>query len=146
VPPSRVERLGSAGDFAQWTREHALGGDAVVTESEAAAARELRSALLTMMMAQVSHPNMTEEQVRNAEQQLAHAAELYPVKITLSTAGSSVAGQGRGAAGVLGSVLAGSGSECVGVQRERRRNGRRGRAARRSPTTGWQQCAAAHAG
>lgn len=102
----RVERLGSAQDFAQWTREHSLGGDDVVSESEAAAARELRSALLTVMLAHAAHPNMTEEQVRGAEQHLAHAADLYPVKITLSTVGSSVAGQGRGAAGVLGSVLA----------------------------------------
>jgi predicted RNA-binding Zn ribbon-like protein len=59
-----------------------------------------------VMLAHSGHPDTTPEQVAGAEAQLAHAAELYPVKITLSVAGSSLESQGRGAAGLFGSVLA----------------------------------------
>ncbi|WP_328939172.1 CGNR zinc finger domain-containing protein [Streptomyces tauricus] len=102
----RIERFGSASDFADWARENGLLTEGIVSESEATAARELRSSLLTVMLAHSDHPGTAPEQVEDAEAQLAHAAELYPVKITLSVAGSSLESQGRGAAGVFGSVLA----------------------------------------
>lgn len=102
----RPERFGSATDFAAWARENALGGDGVISESEAAAAREMRSALVTLLLAHAAHPGRSEEKIREAEQFLAHAAELYPVKVTLMAGGASAVGQRRGAAGTLGSVLA----------------------------------------
>lgn len=102
----RIERFGSAQDFAAWAREHGLMGDEAISESEAAAARELRSALLTLMLVHSAHPGITTEQIHEAEARLAHAAGLYPVKITISAAGSSLTSQGRGAAGVMAEVLA----------------------------------------
>jgi predicted RNA-binding Zn ribbon-like protein len=102
----RVERFGNATDFADWARERKLIGDDTVSESEAAAARELRAALVSVLQAHSGHAAMTEAQLSEAERHLAHAAELYPVRITLSAAGSSVGGQNRGAAGVFGRILA----------------------------------------
>jgi predicted RNA-binding Zn ribbon-like protein len=78
----------------------------MVSDSEVAAARELRSALLTLLLAHSSHPSVTQQQIADAERQLEHAGERYPVRITLSTANSHVAGYNQGAAGVFGKVLA----------------------------------------
>lgn len=102
----RCERFGTASDFAEWASENGLGGEGVLSESEAAAAREMRSALLTLLLAHATHPDRSAQQIRDAERFFSHAAELYPVKVVLSARGSSVTGQGRGAAGILGSVLA----------------------------------------
>jgi predicted RNA-binding Zn ribbon-like protein len=102
----RIERFGDAADFSEWAREHGLLDDGTVSESEAAAARELRSALLVIMLAHANPESMTSQQIEEAERHLAHAGELYPVKVTISMAGSAVTGHGRGAAGVFGSVLA----------------------------------------
>lgn len=101
-----VERFGNADDFTDWAREFGLLGDEMVSESEAAAARELRAALLTMLLVHSNHPDVTSEQVDEAEQQLVHAGRLYPVRIILSRNGSNIDGQNAGAAGVLGKVLA----------------------------------------
>ncbi len=101
-----IERFGSSEDFAGWARERGLVGDEMVTESDVAAARELREALVAVMLAHAGHPDLDEEQLRDAERKLEHAGERYPVRITLSAAGSSIASQARGAAGVFGTVLA----------------------------------------
>ncbi|GAB1818510.1 ABATE domain-containing protein [Herbidospora sp. RD11066] len=102
----RTERFGSAADFSAWARERGLIGDETVSESEAVAARELRAALLMMLLAHSAHQEATPEQIMAAERQLTHAAGLYPVRIAISAAGSTVTGHNRGAAHVFGDVLA----------------------------------------
>jgi predicted RNA-binding Zn ribbon-like protein len=102
----RIERFGDADDFAAWAREQGMADGDAVSESEAAAARELRAALLTMLLAHSEHQDVTDEQIAAAESHLRHAGQLYPVKVTLSASGARLDGQSRGAAGVLGSVLA----------------------------------------
>jgi predicted RNA-binding Zn ribbon-like protein len=106
------ERFGDAADFSEWARDRGLLDDETVSESEAAAARELRTALLALMSAHANPESRTRQEVDDAERHLAHAGELYPVKVTLSMSGSAVAGHGRGAAGVFGSVL-GAANELV---------------------------------
>ncbi|WP_459800750.1 ABATE domain-containing protein [Herbidospora sp. RD11066] len=101
-----VERFGDAADFAAWAAEHGFPTDETISESEAFAARELRTALLTLLLSHNDHPDVTEEEVRAAERHLAHAGELYPIRVVLTADGSQSAGQRRGAAGVFGSVLA----------------------------------------
>jgi len=83
-----------------------LIGDETVSESEAAAARELREALVRILQAHSNHPEVTHDQLQEAERHLAHAGSLYPVRITLSANGAKMAGQSGGAAGVFGDVLA----------------------------------------
>jgi predicted RNA-binding Zn ribbon-like protein len=106
------EQFGDAADFSRWARERGLLDDATVSESEAAAARELRSALLALMLAHANPESRTSREIDDAERHLAHAGELYPVKVTLSMSGSAVTGHDRGAAGVFGSVL-GAANELV---------------------------------
>jgi predicted RNA-binding Zn ribbon-like protein len=105
-PLGFYERFGDAHDFSAWASEHGLLSGEPVSESEAAAARELRSALVTVMQAHADHPGATTQQIADAELHLAHAGQLYPVQVTLSAAGASAAGHDRGVAGVLGTVLA----------------------------------------
>lgn len=102
----RVERLGTAKDFSDWARGRGLLDDGTVAESEAAAARELRAALVTISLAHADPGRVNSRQLDDAERCLAHAADLYPVKVTIAMRGSTVTGHGRGAASVLGSVLA----------------------------------------
>ena len=102
----RIERFGSVADFTAWAGERGLIRRETVSESEVVAARELRSALVTVLLAHADHPDVTGERLAAAERFLDHAGSLYPVRITLSARGSTVAAQSRGAAGVFGAVLA----------------------------------------
>jgi predicted RNA-binding Zn ribbon-like protein len=102
----RTERFGSVADFTAWAAERGLIGDETVTESEVVAARELRSALLIVLLAHNDHPAATDQRLADAERFLNHAGGLYPVRIALSASGSTVAAQNRGAAVVFGAVLA----------------------------------------
>jgi predicted RNA-binding Zn ribbon-like protein len=101
-----VERFGNAAGFSDWARERGLLDDEAVSESEAAAARELRSALLAIMLVHANPERMTSQQIDDAERHLAHAGELYPVRMTISRTDSLATGHRRGAGGVFGSVLA----------------------------------------
>jgi hypothetical protein len=48
----RVEQFGTGAALAEWAAEHdLLDGDTVVTDADAAAARELRDALVSVMLA-----------------------------------------------------------------------------------------------
>jgi predicted RNA-binding Zn ribbon-like protein len=101
-----IERFSDAADFTAWAREQGLLGDETVSESEAVAARELREALVAVLLAHADHPESTELRVAEAERHLEHAGGLYPIQVTLTARGSTVAAQNRGAAGVFGTVLA----------------------------------------
>jgi predicted RNA-binding Zn ribbon-like protein len=101
-----IERFGDADDFTAWARELRLIGDETVSESEVAAARELRSALVTVMLTHSDHAGVTDLQLQDGERYLEHAGGLYPVRVTLSATGSTLAGHNHGAAGVFGTVLA----------------------------------------
>jgi predicted RNA-binding Zn ribbon-like protein len=61
---------------------------------------------VTVLLAHADHPDVTDEQLKDAERFLDHVGSLYPVRITLSAQGSTVIAQNRGAAGVFGAVLA----------------------------------------
>jgi predicted RNA-binding Zn ribbon-like protein len=102
----RVERFGSVEDFSEWAREHGVLGGETVSESEVVAARELREALVTLMLAHADHPAATPERLQAAERHLEHVGNLYPVRVTVSAGGSAVTPQGSGAAGTFGAVLA----------------------------------------
>src|ERR1700761_5236064 len=86
-----VERFGDAADFTAWAREQKLMlGDETVTESEAAAARELRAALVAVLLAHADHPESSALRLADAERHLEHVGGLYPVRVTLSARGSAV--------------------------------------------------------
>jgi predicted RNA-binding Zn ribbon-like protein len=102
----RVERFGGVTDFTAWARSRGLSAGERVTESDVVAARELRSALVTVLLAHADHPEITAGRLAEAERFLDQAGRRYPMRVTLSARGSVVSADGRGAAGVLGAVLA----------------------------------------
>jgi predicted RNA-binding Zn ribbon-like protein len=103
----RVERFGTGADFAAWAREHdLLTADTVVTDSDAAAARELRDALVTVMLAHAEDPTLDADQISTAETYLRQAGTRYPLSTILTTQGAQLTATSTGTPGVLGTVLA----------------------------------------
>lgn len=102
-----VELFGTGADFAAWASEHELlTGDTVVTDSDAAAARELRDALVVIMLAHAADPALDAGQIAAAENYLCLAGSRYPLTTTVTTQGVRLAAVSAGAPGVLGTVLA----------------------------------------
>jgi predicted RNA-binding Zn ribbon-like protein len=102
-----VELFGTPADFTAWARrQDLLPPEAVVTESDAVAARELRDALVTVLLAHSGDKGVTDEQVAIAETHLAHASARYPLTGIVTAHGGRLAATSAGAPGVLGTVLA----------------------------------------
>ena len=102
----RVERFGNVEDFTAWAAERRLMENATVSESDVVAARELRAALVTVLLAHSGHPEVSDAQLAAAERFLDRAGGLYPVRISLSASGSKITAQTHGVPGLLGTVLA----------------------------------------
>jgi predicted RNA-binding Zn ribbon-like protein len=103
----RVEQFGTGAALAEWAAEHdLLDGDTVVTDADAAAARELRDALVSVMLAHSGTPEADEDTVAQAERYLGQAGSRYPLTTVVTAGGVRVGSESRGVPGVLGGVLA----------------------------------------
>jgi predicted RNA-binding Zn ribbon-like protein len=103
----RVELFGTGGGFAAWAGEHELlTAGTVVSDADAAAARELRDALVAIMLAHAGDPELGAERIRTAQAYLHQAGTRYPLTTVLTTQGARLAAASTGAPGVLGAVLA----------------------------------------
>jgi predicted RNA-binding Zn ribbon-like protein len=103
----RVELFGTGADFAAWACEHELlTADSIVTDSDAAAARELRDALVTVMLAHAGDLALDGNQISLAETYLRQVGTRYPLCTILTTQGAQLTATSPGAPGVLGTVLA----------------------------------------
>lgn len=93
--------------FAAWLAEHdEFGGDAMATDADAAAARELRDALVTLLLAHSGDEESLGEPLRHAEQHLRRAGALYPLATVVTASGVELASPQTGVPRVLGTVLA----------------------------------------
>ncbi|MDT0386083.1 CGNR zinc finger domain-containing protein [Streptomyces dubilierae] len=100
----RPELYGTARGFADWAVAHELlSADVVVTESDAVAARELRDALITVLLAHAGDPAPG---LPEAERYLAQAGARYPLTAVVTVQGASLQPASQGVPGVLGGVLA----------------------------------------
>ena len=100
-----AERLADGGTTLDWLRETepaAAGPTALVTDADAAAARELREALVGILLAHAGEPGGTAE----PEARLRHSAEQFPVLAVVSADGVRLVPVRTGLAGVLAGVLA----------------------------------------
>ena len=101
------ERLGDADDLRQWIDAAGLGGEENlrVTDADSAVARELRAALVTLLL---SHVNVEEREgaLADAEDHLRRAAALYPLAAVVTTTGSELVPSQQGVPGVFGSLFA----------------------------------------
>ncbi|MET8779331.1 CGNR zinc finger domain-containing protein [Nocardia sp. NPDC004654] len=103
----RVENFGTASGFADWAIEHGLLDAAiVVTDSDAAAARELRDALVTVLLTHSGDPDVGDAQVAEAERYLLQAGVRYPLTTVVTAETAQLVAGSTGVPGVLGAVLA----------------------------------------
>ncbi|MER7538325.1 CGNR zinc finger domain-containing protein [Streptomyces sp. NPDC097704] len=103
----RRELFGDGHSFATWLAEHdEFGGDTVATDADAAAARELRDALVTLLLAHSGDEESLGEPLQHAEQHLRRAGALYPLATVVTAGGVELASPQAGVARVFGTVLA----------------------------------------
>lgn len=100
----RPERFANAVGFQQWIEEARLDG-AAATDADAASARELRDALVTVLLAHSGAD--TGETLGDAESYLSVVAARYPLVSVVCAEGVSLKSAQAGVPGILGSVLAG---------------------------------------
>jgi predicted RNA-binding Zn ribbon-like protein len=103
----RPEGFGAAADFGRWAAEQGLlPDDTVVTDADAAAARELRDALVTLLLAHALDPALATAQVAAAERYLREAGLRYPLRTVVTAAGARLVAESAGVPHVFGTVLA----------------------------------------
>ncbi|MEV6061018.1 ABATE domain-containing protein [Nocardia asteroides] len=103
----RVEVFGTASGFADWAIEQGLlDSGIVVTDSDAAAARELRDALVTVLLTHSGDPDIGAVQVAEAERYLRQAGIRYPLTTVVTAESARLRTGSTGVPGVLGAVLA----------------------------------------
>ncbi|MFF7456532.1 CGNR zinc finger domain-containing protein [Kitasatospora sp. NPDC008115] len=109
----RRELFEDGASFAAWLAEHdefggpgGPGGETVATDADAAAARELRDALVTLLLAHSGDEESLGEPLRRAERHLRRAGTLYPLATVVTAEGVRLASPQAGVPRVFGTVLA----------------------------------------
>ncbi|GGJ28088.1 CGNR zinc finger domain-containing protein [Streptomyces brasiliensis] len=103
----RQELFGDAGAFSAWLSAHdRAGGQNIVTAADAATARELRDALVTMLLAHSGDQDSLGAPLEAAEQHLRRAGSLYPLVSVVTADGATLTSEQTGVAGVFARVLA----------------------------------------
>lgn len=104
----RQELFGDGHSFEAWLAEHDDfgGGRTVATDADAAAARELRDALVTLLLAHSGDEESLGEPLQHAEQHLRRAGALYPLATVVTAGGVELASPQAGVPRVFGTVLA----------------------------------------
>ncbi|MFG2824878.1 CGNR zinc finger domain-containing protein [Kitasatospora sp. NPDC048365] len=103
----RRELFADGESFAAWLAEHdAFGGETVVTDADAAVARELRDALVTLLLAHSGDEESLGEPLLCAERHLRRVGPLYPLATVVTAGGVELASPQAGVPRVFGTVLA----------------------------------------
>jgi predicted RNA-binding Zn ribbon-like protein len=106
----RPERLADGRGLLEWLEEvswlGAASGEPQITEADAAEARELRDALIVVLLANARDPHTHSEQVRAAEALLRRAGERYPLAFAVDGGQIRLRAARSGLAGAFGQVLA----------------------------------------
>ncbi|MFJ7157296.1 CGNR zinc finger domain-containing protein [Streptomyces sp. NPDC101118] len=107
----RRESFGGGESFTAWLAESGafgggLPGELVATDADAAAARELRDALVTVLLAHSGDEEALGEPLQRAERHLRRAGSLYPLATVVTADGVELASPQAGVERVFGTVLA----------------------------------------
>ncbi|GAA1387911.1 hypothetical protein GCM10009639_13670 [Kitasatospora putterlickiae] len=109
----RRELFEDGDSFADWLAEFGgfggfggFDGETVATDADAAAARELRDALVTVLLAHSGDEESLGEPLRHAERHLRRAGSLYPLATVVTAGGVELASPQTGVERVFGTVLA----------------------------------------
>jgi predicted RNA-binding Zn ribbon-like protein len=101
------EVFAKAEGFTRWAVDLGLlKPDAVVTNSDAASAREFRDALITVMLSHANDPAIDDADIADAEKYFLQAAARYPLTSVITVQGARLGAESTGVPGVLGNVLA----------------------------------------
>ncbi|MEU8841982.1 CGNR zinc finger domain-containing protein [Streptomyces roseus] len=101
------ELFGDGRSLAAWLAErHEFAGETVATDADAAAARELRDALVTVLLAHSGDEESVGEPLQHAEERLRRAGALYPLATVVTARGVELASPQAGVPRVFGTVLA----------------------------------------
>ena len=105
----RVERLRSAETLGTWLQEVDWFGATpeleVLTDADAAEVRQLRDALVTMLLAHGGDPDIPAEETRRAEALMRRAGQRYPVTMEVDGNGARLLPLHGGLPGTLARVL-----------------------------------------
>jgi len=103
----RTERFGDATGLSAWLAENGFAEAAAdVTAADAGAVRELRDALITVLLGHSGDPRTSAESLEEAENLLRRTAVRYPLVTVVDRAGAHLVPAHRGLPGALGSVFA----------------------------------------
>ncbi|MGW0886175.1 CGNR zinc finger domain-containing protein [Streptomyces sp. NPDC002671] len=103
----RRELFGDGDSFAAWLAERdEFGGETAATDADAAVARELRDALVTVLLAHSGDEESLGEPLQRAERHLRRAGSLYPLATVVTASGVELASPQAGVPRVFGTVLA----------------------------------------
>ncbi|MFD8014489.1 CGNR zinc finger domain-containing protein [Streptomyces sp. NPDC058955] len=105
----RQERFADGDSFAAWLAEHdefGFDGETVATDADAAVARELRDALVTVLLAHSGDEESLGEPLLGAERHLRRVGSLYPLATVVTAGGVQLASPQAGVPRVFGTVLA----------------------------------------
>ncbi|MFI5533915.1 CGNR zinc finger domain-containing protein [Kitasatospora sp. NPDC051853] len=106
----RRELFDDGDSFAAWVADHDEFGDATAaspaTDADAAVARELRDALVTLLLAHSGDEESRGEPLLRAEQHLRSVGALYPLATVVTARGVELASPQTGVPHVFGTVLA----------------------------------------
>ncbi|WP_328954073.1 CGNR zinc finger domain-containing protein [Kitasatospora purpeofusca] len=101
------ELFGDGDSFAAWLAQYdEFGGETVATDADAAAARELRDALVTVLLAHSGDEESLGAPLQRAERHLRRAGSLYPLATVVTAGGVELASPQAGVERVFGTVLA----------------------------------------
>ncbi|MGW8760936.1 CGNR zinc finger domain-containing protein [Streptomyces sp. NPDC055815] len=103
----RRELFEDGDSFAAWLAERdEFGGASVATDADAAVARELRDALVTVLLAHSGDEETLGEPLERAERHLRRVGSLYPLATVVTAGGVELASPQAGVPRVFGTVLA----------------------------------------
>ncbi len=102
------DRLADPAGVQDWlaAQSGSAGATVPVTAADAVELREIRDALLTLLLAHADAPGTTEDELDDAEGALRRARERYPLQAYITRSGAGLVPSQAGLAGVIGTALA----------------------------------------
>jgi predicted RNA-binding Zn ribbon-like protein len=100
------ERFADSAGLRDWLSQQVHPKALVITGADVIEAREIRDALVTVMVSHADTEAASADELLVAEQALQRAAQRYPLQANITREGARLSSAQPGLAGVIGSVLA----------------------------------------
>ncbi|CDO87934.1 CGNR zinc finger domain-containing protein [Mycobacterium triplex] len=100
------DRLSDAAGLRKWLAAYGADGTVSITPADVIEAREIRDALVTVLLTHVDADAAGEDELSAAESALRRAAHRYPLQANITRDAAGLVSTQAGLAGALGSMLA----------------------------------------